>query len=61
VAQTATEARASIIAVLAFSFSIIIITGVGAQTGLDGCVLPLAGTPIDVWLKRISATAGTIG
>jgi hypothetical protein len=45
---------------LAFSF-LIIITGVGAQTGLDGCVLPLAGTPIDVWLKRISATAGTIG
>ena len=49
----------SIIAVLAFIFSIITIIGAGAQTVLYGFVLLLAGIPIYVWLKRSAATTGT--
>ena len=48
--------RASIIAVLAFVFSIITITGAGAQTVLYGFVLLLTGIPVYVWLRRASAT-----
>ncbi len=51
--------RASVIAVLAFIFSIITIIGAGAQTVLYGFVLLLAGIPVYVWLKRASATTGT--
>jgi hypothetical protein len=48
---------ASVIAVLAFIFSIITIIGAGAQTVLYGFVLLLAGIPIYVWLKRTAATS----
>ena len=48
--------RASIIAVLAFVFSIITITGAGAQTVPYGFVLLLTGIPVYVWLRRASAT-----
>jgi APA family basic amino acid/polyamine antiporter len=50
--------RASVIAVLAFVFSIITIIGAGAQTVLYGFVLLLVGIPIYVWLKRTSSTTG---
>jgi hypothetical protein len=46
--------RASVIAMLAFVFSIITIIGAGAQTVLYGFVLLLAGIPVYVWLKRTS-------
>jgi APA family basic amino acid/polyamine antiporter len=46
---------ASIIAVLAFIFSIITIIGAGAQTVLYGFVLLLAGIPVYVWLKRTAS------
>ncbi|HET9221107.1 MAG TPA: amino acid permease, partial [Roseiflexaceae bacterium] len=46
--------RASVIAVLAFIFSIITIIGSGAQTVLYGFVMLLLGVPIYVWLKRAS-------
>ena len=48
--------RASIIAVLAFVFSIITIFSAGAQTVLYGFVLLLTGIPVYVWLRRASAT-----
>ena len=47
--------RSSVIAVLAFIFSIITIIGSGAQTVLYGFVMLLLGIPIYVWLKRTSA------
>jgi APA family basic amino acid/polyamine antiporter len=49
--------RASVIAVLAFIFSIITIIGSGAQTVLYGFVMLLLGIPIFVWLKRASMAA----
>jgi hypothetical protein len=52
--------RASIIAVLAFIFSIITIIGAGAQTVLYGFVLLLLGIPIYVWLKHTSSASGTV-
>jgi basic amino acid/polyamine antiporter, APA family len=51
--------RASIIAGLAFIFSIITIIGAGAQTVLYGFVLLLAGIPVYVWLKRAASTIGS--
>jgi APA family basic amino acid/polyamine antiporter len=44
--------NASIIAVLAFGFTIITIIGAGAQTVLYGFVLLLVGIPLYVWLRR---------
>jgi APA family basic amino acid/polyamine antiporter len=52
--------RASVIAVLAFIFTIITIIGSGAQTVLYGFVMLLLGIPIYVWLKRASTTTGTV-
>ena len=50
--KTGAMMRASVIALLAFIFSIITIIGAGAQTVLYGFVLLLAGIPVYVWLKR---------
>lgn len=50
--------RASVIAVMAFVFSIITIIGAGAQTVLYGFVLLLVGIPLYVWLRRGQITAG---
>ena len=46
---------ASVVAVLAFIFSIITIIGAGAQTVLYSFVLLLAGIPVYIWLKRTSS------
>ena len=51
--------RASLIAVLAFIFTIITIIGSGAQTVLYVFVMLLLGIPIYVWLKRASTATGT--